>query len=425
MQHKVKGSGLDKTLFALVDCNNFYASCERVFNPKLEGKPIIVLSNNDGCIIARSNEAKKIGIPMAAPFFKWEKTCATHHVSVFSSNYELYGDMSRRIMKLLAEDCKKMEIYSIDEAFLRFQLDAEHTFERAIALKKKIKMCTGIPVSVGIAQTKTLAKLANYLAKNSNSTGAYYLNASDNDILRDIPVIKIWGIGNQLANKLHDLRIYTVQDLKTADLNLLRKLFGVTMEKTIRELCGTSCISLESPHIRKQIITSRSFGNPITAINDLEEAVSHYTAIACSKLRQQNSNASGIGVFLNTNQFRKQDAQYENSIYFPFPTPSNDTAYIIRIAKQCIRQLYQAGYKYQKAGVYLLNLIPDSIQQIDLFTVSPQKIDLMKTIDTINHLHGKNTVFYCAEGIQRSWQLKSTKRSPRYTTNWKELLQVR
>lgn len=413
-------------LFFLVDCNNFYASCERVFNPKLENKPVIVLSNNDGCIIARSNEAKKIGIPMGAPFFKWEQMCAKHHISVFSSNYELYGDMSRRVMKLLAEDCENMEIYSIDEAFLYFELDTEQALQRAVAIKNKIKLCTGIPVSIGIAQTKTLAKLANYMAKTTNTTGVYYLSTNESEVFGEIPVAKIWGIGSQLASKLQELRIHTIQDLKNADLNLLRKIFGVTVEKTIRELLGTSCISLEAPQVRKQIISSRSFGKSIIALNDLEEAVSHYTAIACHKLRQQHCLAGGIGVFINTNHFRKDDVQYENSIYFPFPIPTNDTAYMIRIAKKCIQKIYKKELKYHKAGVYLLNLTPNHIQQIDLFTTnSQQKINLMKTVDAINHLYGKNTVFHCAEGIQRTWQLKSTKRSPRYTTNWHELLQIK
>lgn len=413
------------SIFALIDCNNFYASCERVFNPSLERKPIVVLSNNDGCVIARSNEAKKLSIPMGAPFFKWESFCKKNNVAVFSSNYELYGDMSKRVMTIIKQNCPQVEIYSIDEAFLSLEnLGIKNILAYALTLKNQIKTDTGIPVSIGIAQTKTLAKIANHIAKNT--TGVCHLTEKDVSLLQTFPVNKIWGIGHQLAKRLKNLNIHTALDLRNANPNYLRTHFSVTVEKIVYELRGTSCLTLELVQPRKQIISSRSFGKKITTLNDLEEAISHYTAIATNKLRIQNSLASGIGVFLHTHLFNDFEKPYENDIYFSFPIPTNDTRYIIRIAKKCIQTLYKKGYRYHKAGLILLDLIPQAQQQIDLFTSFCEKSNnLMKTIDLINKEHGKNTIFYCAEGIKRNWQIKKERCSPRYTTRWSEILTVR
>lgn len=415
--------------FALADCNNFYASCERAFNPQLEGKPIVILSNNDGCIIARSNEAKKLNIPMGAPFFKWEKICIENQVSVFSSNYELYGDVSHRVMTLLSQYTPNMEIYSIDEAFLLLDnfVNEEDIFNYSIHMRNEIKQGTGIPISIGLAPTKTLAKLANYIAKSHTTTGVYLLNDENISILQQIPVGKIWGVGRNIAEKLHAINIHTVNDLKNADAKLLRSKFSVNMEKIIYELRGQSCLSLESVQARKQIISSRSFGKSVTTLSDLEEAVSHYTSTASLKLRNQNSLASGISVFLQNNTFNNDERlQYENSQFLPFPTPTCDTGYMIQVAKKCIRKLYKKGYKYHKAGIILFDLVPKSIQQFDLLdTQADKKHLLMQTMDTINQMYGRETIFHCAEGIKRSWQIKSNKRSPRYTTRWDEILKVR
>jgi DNA polymerase V len=412
-------------MFALVDCNNFYASCERIFKPALEKKPVVVLSNNDGCIIARSNEAKQLGIPMGAPFFKWKEVCVKNKVAVFSSNYELYGDISRRVMSIVIESCPFLEIYSIDEAFLLLKnFSEQQRLDYAYDLRKKIKMYVGIPVSIGIGPTKTLAKIANFIAKNNTSNGVFSFSKKNIFYLENFSVEKIWGIGHALASKLKPLKIETAHDLMNANPKQLRKQFSVNMEKIIYELNGVSCISLESSQPRKQIISSRSFGKSITKLIDLEEAISHYTAIATLKLRQQHSLASGIIVFLHTNFFNK-DPRYENNIFFPFPHPTADTAYIIRIAKKCMKYLYKEKYRYHKTGLILVDLIPHAMEQWDLLSFnSPKRNLLMETVDSINSTYGKNTVFYCAEGIKRHWQLKSTKRSPRYTTRWNELLKI-
>lgn len=415
------------TMFALVDCNNFYASCERVFNPRLEGKPVVVLSNNDGCIIARSNEAKKLGIPMGAPFFEWEKICKKNQIAVFSSNYELYGDMSQRVMTLLTQCCPAIEIYSIDEAFLSLEnLPNEDLINFARNISILIKKNTGLPVSVGIGTTKTLAKLANQLAKQQSQHNAYYLNENNMAVLKDIPIEKIWGVGKRLAIRLRSLNLQSAHDLKEADPKNLRAKFSVVMEKMIYELRGISCLSLESVQPRKQIICSRSFSKSITELAELEEAISHYTAIASAKLRKQHSLASALSVFLHTNFFRKEDLQYENSACCTFHLPTADTGYIISVAKKTLAQLFRRGYRYQKTGIILLDLVPDTRQQFDLFNQHSEKnVTLMQTVDQINQAYGKNTVFHGAEGVARAWQIKFSKRSFRYTTRWDEILKVK
>jgi DNA polymerase V len=413
-------------MFALVDCNNFYASCERIFKPALENKPIVVLSNNDGCIIARSNEAKKLGIPMGAPFFKWEKICFKNKVHVFSSNYELYGDMSHRVMTILAENCSTLEVYSIDEAFLFLNsLSDTQLFDYALSLRKKIKTYTGLPTSIGMGTTKTLAKIANAIAKNDTSDGVFLFTDKNLSYLKKIPVEKIWGIGHSLSIKLKDFNIHTAFDLKNSPPKLLRKKFSVNMEKIIYELNGVACLKLDIPQPRKQIISSRSFGKKIENLNDLEEAISNYTFTAAAKLRKQYSLASGMIVFLCTNHFKKNELQYENNVFFPFPHPTADTGYIIRIAKKCIRHLYKKQYHYHKVGLILMDLIPCEIEQLDFLNSHSAKPNiLMQTIDSINSEYGKNTIFYCAQGIKRDWQMKSKKCSARYTTRWNELARV-
>lgn len=297
-------------IYALVDCNNFYASCERVFNPRLNNKPVIILSNNDGCIIARSNEAKALGIPMGAPFYQWKNFCKQHHIHVLSSNYELYGDMSGRVMTTFASICPNMEIYSIDEAFL--VLDGfkwKNTLtEFAFEIKNRVLQWTGIPVSIGIGQTKTLAKIANKIAKTQTSTNVFEIMdlTLQEQIMKHFPVEDIWGIGSRLAKRLHKMNIKTAQNLRDADPKAMRIQFNVTMEKMISELRGISCLPLESFQPRKQIISSRSFGYAVTALKNLEEAISYYAATAALKLRKQRSLTQGISVFLHTNTFRSE-----------------------------------------------------------------------------------------------------------------------
>ncbi len=408
--------------FALVDCNNFFASCERIFNPKLEGKPIVVLSNNDGCIIARSQEAKKLGIPMGAPYYQWRALCQKNNVHVFSSNFELYGDISDRIMTALTLLCQDIEIYSIDEAFLTFD---DLTLIEAKHIRKTLKTWIGIPVSIGIAPTKTLAKIANAIAKKQTQEGVFDLRNPKicDALLSQFPIEDIWGIGKQLAKRLKSLNIHTAKELRDANLKTLRKQFSVVMERMIQELRGISCLALESVQPRKQIITSRSFGKSVTTLPELQEALSHYTARACFKLRRQQSLAHGICVFLRTGFFNAKETQYQNSLVYYFSEPSADTRYILSIAKTCLEKIFKPEFKYHKTGIILLDLIPDHIQQFNLLADrDPIKSKLvMKTLDQINGQMGDNTLFFGAEGITREWRIKCDRRSPRYTTCWKEL----
>lgn len=406
-------------LYALVDCNNFYVSCERAFDPYLENKPVVVLSNNDGCIISRSNEAKQLNIPMGAPYFKWKLFCEENNVHVFSSNYELYGDMSQRVMALLKDFNAYMEIYSIDEAFLQF--DKTITDAELTTLRNFIKQATGMPISIGLAPTKTLAKIANQLAKSEKDKNVFIL--TDDTPLTTFPVQKIWGIGRNLSAKLINLGIDTAFKLKKADAKMIRMHFSVVVEKTVRELNGIPCLELEKNQPRKQIISSRSFGKTVTQLSEIEEAVSHYTNLAAQKLRKQHSVASALHVFLQTSNYSDRHSQYGNSLSFAFPVPTADTRYLIHIAKKCVRQIFNKHCRYNKAGIMLLDIRKNSIQQYDMLkeVVNPKSERVMAMLDSINANFGRNTIFIAAEGIKREWLIKSDMRSLRYTTRWQEL----
>jgi len=416
------------SIFSLIDCNNFYASCERVFNPYLEGKAIVVLSNNDGCIVARSQEAKKLGIPMGAPFFQWEKLCHKKILFAFSSNYALYGDMSNRVMTILQDFCPDLEVYSIDEAFLRFDgFNEKDLVSYSAHIRKTVKAWTGLPVSIGIAPTKTLAKIANSIAKKKTVEGVFDLRNPTvcEDILSEFPVENIWGIGHGFAKRLKLLNIKTAKNLRDVNLKMIRENFSIVMERLVEELRGISCIPLEIIQPRKQIMSSRSFGKLVTNIHELEEAISHYTASACLKLRKQNSLAGGINIFLHTNHFREKEPQYGNSMSYKFPEPTCDNSYIISAAKKCLQKIYHSGFFYKKAGIMLLDLSPRTIKQFDLFSIRQNKSDsIMKTLDSINEKIGENTLYFAAEGVQKSWRTRCSRKSPRYTTQWNELAKV-
>lgn len=415
-------------MYALVDCNNFYVSCERVFKPHLEEKPAVVLSNNDGCVIARSAEAKKLQIPMGAPYYQWKQFFRDNQVNVFSSNYELYGDFSQRVMEALREFCDNVEVYSIDEAFLLFEnMNNQSLIKHANDIRNEIRKWTGIPTSIGIGPTKTLAKIANKVAKTHAASPVFALLTIEQQemILRDFPIEDIWGIGSRLAQRLKELNIHTALQLRDADAKELRMHFSVVMEKTIQELRGLSCIPLEMIQPRKQIITSRSFGKLVTKLEELEEAVSYYTANACQKLRSQQSLAKAIQVFIHTNIFRKNQPQYGNSIIVPFTMATADSAHIISCAKLGLNKIYRSGYQYNKAGIILVDIIPAVLQQQDMLAqFSPKRELLMKVMDSINKEFGRRTLFYCAEGIEQTWKISCSMRSPRYTTNWQELAKV-
>ncbi len=411
-------------MYALVDCNNFYGSCESAFAPHLKDKPLIVLSNNDGCIISRSREAKALGIPMGAPYHEWKAFCKAHNVTIFSSNYELYGDMSQRIMTLLKDYHPNMEIYSIDEAFL--QVENHITIAELAQLHDRILMQTGLPTSIGLGRTKTLAKLANQIAKEQQLK-VFYLNDENKQMcLQQCTVRKIWGIGSRLAERLQALQIHTAAQLAAIDSKQLRLQFNVTLEKTVQELQGIACIGLEIPKNKKQIIASRSFGKLVTRLEDLEEAVSTYSTRAALKLRKQHCVASAMYVYVQTNAFRKNHPQYGNGVTFTFPAPTADTRYFIRAAKLCLRRIYKKGYQYHKAGVMLLDIAPQEQRQYDFFMeVIDQKSErVMATLDAVNAALGKNTLSFAASGIKKTWAIQSNHRSPRYTTRWNELVRA-
>lgn len=411
-------------VFALVDCNNFYVSCERVFKPALHNKPVIVLSNNDGNVISRSAEAKALGIPMGAPYFKWKTFCQHHKVAVFSSNYELYGDMSHRVMEILKKHTPQMEVYSIDEAFLCFDgFIQENLSVIATTIREEVLRSTGIPVSIGLSHTKTLAKIANHLAKNY-CTGVYNLcNTSlQHKELKNFPIEKIWGIGDGLVERLIKLNIKTAADLQQADPKFIRSHSNVTTEKIVQELNGISCIPLEKVPPRKQIIVSRSFGKSMTDLENLEEALSHYAATACKKLRKQNSKAALVYVFIETNSFNKSDAQYNACVGFNFPQHTDETQNIIRVSKKCLKHIYKQEFRYHKVGIVLTNLKDNTIEQYDMLNPTKAKGNqLMQSLDAINHKFGKDAIFHAAEGIKREWQMQRNMLSQRYTTKWDEL----
>lgn len=416
---------------ALVDCNNFYVSCERVFAPKLEGQPVIVLSNNDGCAVARSAEAKALGIKMGTPVFQMQDLIKRHQIRVFSSNYALYGDLSNRVMHTLQNFTPEVEVYSIDEAFLGFLGDVS---EAALwTMRETIRRWTGIPTSIGLATTKTLAKIANRQAKGRD--GVYKLEDPET-VLAELPVGEVWGIGRQSAKKLKRYGVETALDLQRADLRWIRRQMGVVGVRIVQELRGIPCLPLERvPQPRKSCRVSRSFGRPVTTLAELSEAIATHTARAAHKLRRDNLAASLLTVFIATNRFSQTDPYYSNAATIGLAAPTNDTRTLTQAALTVLKPLYEAGLsssftgevRYQKAGVCLTELSPANQVQQTLFD-KPQDLEkarrLMTAIDALNRQFGAGTVRYGAEGLYQPWQTRIRQRSPRYTTRWDELLRV-
>ncbi|MFT4578625.1 MAG: DNA polymerase V [Nitrospinales bacterium] len=415
-------------IFALVDCNNFYASCERVFAPSLKERAIVILSNNDGCIVARSNEAKSLGIPMGAPIFKQKAVIKKHNVAVFSSNYQLYGNMSKRVMDSLSLFTPDMEVYSIDEAFLRLDyLQPRNLHEYCKTIREKVLQWTGIPVSIGIGTSKVLAKIANHVAKKQTD-GVFDIQCQQkqDEILKSLDVDKIWGIARSWSERLNSMGIYKALELRDASPPIIRKHLSVVGERILRELKGQSCIDLEAIQPKKNIMSSKSFGKPLTKKESIEEALSNYAARACEKLRKQNSRAQAVHVFVQTNGFKETDRQYNNAITHTLTTPTSDTRIIIEAAKLCLSRIYQHGYRYKKTGIMLLDLIPASLEQKQLFVDFDHRPGdhLMKIVDRVNKEQGSDTLFFGAQGVTREWKMRCGSRSPRYTTQWNELLIV-
>ena len=416
-------------MIALVDCNNFYASCERVFQPKLEGKPIVVLSNNDGCVIARSNEAKALGIKMGAPAFKMKSIFDRNNVSVFSSNFALYGDISNRVMRILSQKAPAIEIYSIDEAFLDFNgIKKPNHF--SIELRKIVKKWTGIPVSIGVAPTKTLAKVANHVAKKYKSNGVFVLNneSSINRVLKHIPVEELWGVGRQYAKFLSSRGFETAYDLVSANESWIRTNMKVNGLRMVKELKGIPCYELELTSARKKnICTSRSFGMEVKELKDLKEAVANHATMCAMKLRKEKSLATSILVFIKTNPFKNEDFQYNNAQKIIMKVPSNDSMEITKNALLLLNRIYKKGYSYKKAGVIVSDIVPEGSRQLSLFTnKDPFKVNnVMKAIDKVNQAMGRNKVRLAVQGFDRKWRLKQEKLSPCYTTRFSDILTVK
>ena len=416
-------------IYALVDCNNFYCSCERVFNPALENKPMAVLSNNDGCIVARSNEIKALGIPMGAPMFQYKKLLEQKKAVILSSNFQLYGDMSQRVMGTLRQFTPSMEVYSIDEAFLRLEEFRRLDLDKySLEIRKTVKQWTGIPVSIGIAPNKTLAKVANHMAKKHTKSGVFNIckKTTQNEVLTNFPVSDLWGVGRQLSKRLSEMGINTALKLRDVDITWARKHFTVVGERLVRELRGANCLELEEVMAKKNITSSKSFGKLVEDKKELMNAVAHYTTRACHKLRAQNSKTQGIYVYLRTNPFRRQDPQYDNGVTYGFMEPSDDTTLIIQAARKCLEQIYSKGYKYHKAGIMLLDIVPSTYKQMEMFDSEETQVrsQLMKTIDQMNITMGQDTIRFAAQGVEHPWARKCEHRSPRYTTNWDELVKV-
>jgi DNA polymerase V len=419
--------------YALIDGNNFYVSCERVFNPRLEGRPVVVLSNNDGCVVARSNEVKALGVKMGEPWFKLRDLARKHKIIAQSSNYTLYADMSNRMMAILGRYSPHQEIYSIDECFLGLggltHLDLMAWGQR---MRRQVRQWVGIPVCVGIGSTKTLAKLANHCAKKNLAglDGVCNLDLLDeqaqDELFARIPVGEVWGVGRKLSEKLAARNIATVRDLRDADARTLRETFSVMLERTVMELRGISCMELEEmAPAKKQIVSSRAFGTYIHTLSELEEAVSLYMARAAEKLRAQHSVAGAVQVFIRTNPFKDGHPQYQAGITVPLPSPTADTRRLTHAAHIGLKHLFKPGYAYQKAGVMLMELREAGHEQGMLFDEpTPDRPKLMDVIDRANGRWGRGTLRLASEGVEKTWHMKRGNLSPAWTTDWAQLPRV-
>jgi DNA polymerase V len=416
---------------ALADANNFYVSCERVFQPELRGRPVVVLSNNDGCVIARSNnEAKALGIAMGAPWHLHRKQFDAAGVIVRSSNYAVYGDMSARVMSVLNQFTPDLEIYSIDEAFLGLQGFGARLEGHAWALRAAVLQWTGIPVSVGIAPTKSLAKVANHLAKKDEKHGGAVLlldETAQDAALARLELTDLWGIAGRLAARLQAIGINTPLDLKRGDPRLIRERLGVVTMRLALELRGVPCLSLERDiPDRKSIMASRSFGRSVTTLAEMREAVASYTVRASEKLRRQHLATTDLMVFIQTNRFKPDDVQYCASRTVHLPVATSDTGKLIGAALAGLGSIWRNGYRYKKAGIILLDLYRASAVQEGLFDKAdnPRRVTLMQTVDQLNLRFGRDAVTFAAAGIRRPWKMSRRFLSPCYTTAWDELLSV-
>jgi DNA polymerase V len=419
-------------MYALVDCNNFYVSCERAFNPKLEGKPVIVLSNNDGCAVARSEEAKALGIKMATPAFMITELIKKHDVRLFSSNYTLYADMSDRVMRTLAEFVPELEVYSIDEAFLNFKdLVYSDLFALGFEIRKAVKHRIGIPVTVGIAQTKTLAKMCNkYAKKHAKDIGVHWAANKEliKEVLKDTEVEEIWGIGRQHALLCRRNGFTTAFELSKAPDEWIRKNMSVVGRRLLSELNGIPAIEwkLETKP-KKNICTSRSFGSLTISKKLIKEALCNYAASCAAKLRQEKSCATKINVLIQTNQHRVEDEQYMRSITISIPVATNLTPEIIKHACRAFELIFQPGYKYHKCGVIVMDLVPQQQVQLNLFeeAIKDKENKIAKAMDSLNKNMGKETIRMAIQGYEKKYKLRADHLSQHYTTDINQILKIK
>ena len=416
-------------MFALVDCNNFYVSCERVFNPKLEKRPAVVLSNNDGCVIARSNESKALGVLMGEPAFKNKRLYNKYKVAVLSSNFALYGDMSQRVMAALSQHSSALEVYSIDEAFIDFSgIPVEKLLLEIKYLKVTVEQWTGIPVSIGVGLTKTLAKVANHIAKRSTGVKVLIDSMDVKKSLKNLKVEDIWGVGRHLKTMLNSFGIKNALELRNQNESWIQKHMTVVGRRLQLELNGTICYQLETnPTNKKQICTSRSFGHLVEELSKLEEATSMYATRCAEKLRHQHSCASIIRVFIQTNNFRKQLPQYRNMSFIKLPIPTNNTLHITKAALLGLRTIFKLGYHYHKLGVVIENIVPDTNIQAHLFESQNYKAQkaLMVAMDKVNSMNGQDTVKVASQGFRQPWKMRQVHVSPCYTTRWNDFITVK
>lgn len=426
---------MNSKTFALVDCNNFYASCEKLFRPDLASRPVVVLSNNDGCVIARSKEAKLLGIKMGVPLFQIRDLIEKHHIQTFSSNYALYADMSARVMQTLEQMAPAVEVYSIDEAFLDLTgiETSSNLTEFGMKIRQRIQQWIGLTVCVGIAPSKTLAKLANHAAKAWSKTGGVVdltSVARQRKLLELIPVSEVWGIGNKLSKRLETMGIYNALQLADANPKLIRQQFSVVVERTVKELNGESCLTLEEvPATKKEIVSSRAFGQRVTCKDQMHQAISEYVHRACSKLRNEKCHAKQVTVFIRTSPFsdHNRDPFYANSKTAELTYPSDDTRDFLHVTGELLDSIWKEGYRYAKAGVMLNDFYDQGIRQHDLFAQTDSikgNSELMSVLDKINQQH-PNSVYFASKGTVQGWGMKREKLSPAYTTNWRHLPRAR
>lgn len=418
-------------MYALIDCNNFYASCERVFNPALRDKPVVVLSNNDGCVIARSNEAKAVGIPMGAPAFQYEEQMKANNVHVFSANFALYGDLSHRVMTILSEFCPKMEIYSIDEAFLDFKGFELHDLNRiGLEMKNKVLKWTGIPISVGFAPTMALAKAANRIAKKfpERTDGVYCIATEEQRIkaLKWLKVEDVWGIGRRHARRLQEMKINTAYDFTQLSDRWVRDMMTVVGLRLKHDLQGIPTLQCEEVKDRKSIATTRTFESNYNRIEQIKERVASFTVTCAAKLRAQNACCNSIMVFLRTNRYGDENNQYNPNMVIKLPFATNSTIELVKFALQAVEQMFKPEFSYKRAGVIVMDFTPEDNQQLNLFeNRNTRHIELMKAVDKINRLYGQQKIRLAAQDTGRVWKMKQEHLSPRYTTNINEILVVK